>query len=90
MLDRFKVLEFMARNRIANQTELAGRLGVTRQALSGWLTGKEKPSTDKLIALCQELNCTFNDIVVLPKENALGPQILPMTPTAQSAILPTI
>lgn len=90
MLDRFKVFEFMARNRIESQTELAARLGVTRQALSGWLTGKDKPSTDKLIALCQELNCTFNDIVILPKENALRAQILPMAPTTSSTMLPTI
>jgi transcriptional regulator with XRE-family HTH domain len=72
VLDKFKVFEFMARNRITNQSELALRLGVTRQALSGWLTGRERPSMEKLIALCQELNCTFNDIVVLPKESALA------------------
>ena len=44
MIDKFKVLELMARNRIESQTELAKRIGVTRQSLSNWLTGKDKPT----------------------------------------------
>lgn len=67
MIDKFKVLELMARNRIESQTELAKRIGVTRQSLSNWLTGKDKPSIDNLIVLCQELSCTFDDIVIVPK-----------------------
>jgi DNA-binding Xre family transcriptional regulator len=70
VIDKYKVLEFMARKRISKQTELASRLGVTRQSLSNWLTGKDKPTTDNLIALCQELECTFDDIVIIPKGDA--------------------
>lgn len=77
MLDKFKVLELMARNRIASQSELAQKIGVTRQSLSNWLTGKDRPSTDNLILLCQILGCTFDDIVVIPKESAPTQMLIP-------------
>ena len=42
-LNKWKVLELMIAKRIENQAELAKRIGVTRQALSNWMSGISFP-----------------------------------------------
>lgn len=84
---RLKVLELMEREGIATQKDLAERVGVTQQALSAWMRGGSF-TIENLSTLCVELNCSPNDILSRPKENALTTQIPPVAPTVQMA-LPT-
>ena len=71
-LNRFKVLEYMARSGIARQKVLAERVGVTPQALSGWMKG-DAFTLESLGALCRALNCTPNDILDYPNLFGLAP-----------------
>ena len=78
-LNKWKVLELMIAKRIENQAELAKRIGVTRQALSNWMSGISFPSGDSLAALCGELGCTLDAIVELPLPKTDAPAILGLT-----------
>jgi DNA-binding Xre family transcriptional regulator len=71
-LNRFKVLEYMAKSGMDRQKALAERVGVTPQALSGWMNG-EAFTLDNLGALCRALNCTPNDILDYPNLFSLAP-----------------
>jgi DNA-binding Xre family transcriptional regulator len=73
-LNRFRVREYMAKRRIARQKDLAASIGVTAQALSGWMNG-EPFTLDNLGALCRELGCTPNDILELPNRVGLDPGV---------------
>lgn len=64
-LNRYKVLEYMAKRRIGKQKILAEQIGVSQQALSGWLARGETFTLDNLAALCRVLGCTPNDILDL-------------------------
>lgn len=71
MIDFVKVGERIAKYRKAaglNQEELAGRLYVTRQALSKWENGLSVPTVDTLILLCQMLSVSFEEILGLFEE----------------------
>lgn len=78
-INKWKVLELMIAKRIENQAELAKRIGVTRQALSNWMSEISFPSGDSLAALCRELDCTLNDIVELPVPKTDAPVMLGLT-----------
>lgn len=70
-LNRYKVLEYMGKRHIGRQHILASMVGVSPQALSGWMNG-ETFTLDNLGALCRALGCTPNDILDLP--NVFGPE----------------
>lgn len=61
-LNRFRVREYMAKRHILRQKDLADKIGVTAQALSGWMNG-EPFTLDNLGVLCRVLGCTPNDIL---------------------------
>lgn len=61
-LNRYKVLEYMAKRRIPRQRALAARIGVSPQALSGWMKG-DPFTLENLGALCRALGCTPNDVL---------------------------
>ena len=46
-----KIQEFMERNGIRNQTELATRLGLTQSAISSWNAGVRSPTYETCIDL---------------------------------------
>ena len=46
-----KIQEFMERNGIRNQTELATRLGLTQSAISSWNDGVRSPTYETCIDL---------------------------------------
>lgn len=73
-LNRFRVREYMAKRRIARQKDLADKVGVTAQALSGWMNG-EPFTLDNLGELCRALGCTPNDILELPNRGSLDPVV---------------
>jgi DNA-binding Xre family transcriptional regulator len=81
-LNRYKVLEYMAKRRITKQKNLAERIGVSQQALSGWLARGETFTLENLAALCRELGCTPNDILDLsnefsPSKPRRSPELIP-------------
>jgi len=76
-IDRYKVRQQMAVVGIRTFSDLAARVGVSKQALSGWFSGAPF-SSQSLESLCVELGCTPNDILTFdapleaPKELALA------------------
>lgn len=66
----------MAQQGIDTQRELAERLGMSNNAVSEMLSGKRFPTLETIGALCRELSCTPNDILVMepaaPKALALA------------------
>ncbi|MCH5159999.1 MAG: helix-turn-helix transcriptional regulator [Clostridiales bacterium] len=66
MLDSKVIGEKIARLRKAQgltQQELADRIFVTAQAVSGWERGQFLPAVDNLVDLCKLLNCKLTDIL---------------------------
>lgn len=53
-----KRLEQLRKEKKINQSELAGRIGLTQQTISSYEKGKNKPSMDILVRLAQELGVT--------------------------------
>ena len=45
-----------------SQEELAERLGVSRQAVSKWESGKGYPEVEKLLFICRQYHVTLNDL----------------------------
>ncbi len=57
-----------------NASDLATKLGVSRQAVSNWLNGKGFPRPDKLLKLSVLLKLSFNELVV-PSVATMEPQV---------------
>lgn len=64
----------MAKQGIDTQTELAEKIGLSKNAVSEMLAGKRVPSLATVGALCEVLGCTPNDILEMdaPKVFALA------------------
>lgn len=45
------------------QEDVASRLGVSRQTVGKWESGRATPELEKLIALCDLLGCTLDELV---------------------------
>ena len=58
-----------------SQEELAGRVGVSRQAVSKWELGDAAPEVDKLRALAREFGVTVDEL--LSEEVPRGPEQAP-------------
>lgn len=46
-----------------SQEQLADRLGVSRQAISKWESGSSYPDMEKMLQICNILNCTLEDLM---------------------------
>ena len=69
------LLYLRKRNRLT-QEQVAGAVGVSRQALSKWETGESAPDIDNCIALANFYDVTLDDLVrYIPEE-----QLLPIPP----------
>ena len=53
-----------------SQTALAGKLGVTKEAVSKWLSGNKFPRPDKLLRLALTLNLGINELVIRQPDSA--------------------
>ena len=63
-IDRWKVQQLMKRKGIKEFRELAERVGVAPQTVSGWFRGLGFTS-ETLEALCNVLDCLPNDVLTL-------------------------
>ena len=77
-----KYLQFMRKSHNYTQEELAGRLDISRQAVSKWETGITMPDLDTLLKISKLYHITINEI--------LEPDIQPerITDFEQISIIP--
>lgn len=57
-------LQYLRSTRNLTQERLAMLLGVSRQAISKWESGKAYPEMDKLLMICDLFGCTLDDLVL--------------------------
>lgn len=57
-------LQYLRASRNFTQERLAMLLGVSRQAISKWESGKAYPEMDKLLMICDLFGCTLDDLVL--------------------------
>ena len=65
-MDQLKIGKFIAERRKKEdltQMQLAEMLGITNRAVSKWETGKSLPDPSVMLALCEALKITVNDLL---------------------------
>ncbi len=65
-MDQVKIGKFIAECRKNNgltQMQLAGKLNITDRAVSKWENGKAMPDSSIMLALCDELKISVNDLL---------------------------
>ena len=65
-MDQIKIGKFIAerrKNLRLTQAELANRLSITDRAVSKWENGKSMPDSSIMLALCEVLGITVNDLL---------------------------
>lgn len=65
-MDQIKIGKFIAEKRKEQgltQLQLAEKLGITDRAVSKWETGKSLPDASVMLALCEILHITVNDLL---------------------------
>ena len=70
-IDKFKVLELMAKKNIKNQTELANMLGISKNQLSNILNDKFSPIKSNVVELANFLGVSPLEIIEEKKDNEL-------------------
>lgn len=78
-----KNLDYLLRTSGIQQNELANRLGVSKSAVSMWVTGSAVPRMDKVQRITEILNCSINDLLVRPAG-------LDVRPIPKQGMLPVI
>ena len=73
-IDKFKVLELMAKKKIKNQTELANMLGISKNQLSNILSEKFSPIKSNVVELANFLGVSPLEIIEEQKDNELHRQ----------------
>ena len=66
-------LLFLRKRNHLTQEQVAGAVGVSRQALSKWETGESAPDIDNCIALASFYDVTLDDLVRYASEEELLP-----------------
>ena len=62
------ILKSLREERSLTQDQLAGRVMVTRQAVSRWETGETQPNTDTLKLLSKEFGVSINTLLGSPRQ----------------------
>lgn len=57
-----KLLNLRKKNNFSQET-LAEKLNVSRQAVSKWESGSTYPDMEKMLLLCNILNCTLEELI---------------------------
>ncbi len=68
MLLRKDALPALRRERGLTQEELAGRLYITRQAVSRWERGETEPGVDMIKLIARELDVPITELLDMPEE----------------------
>ena len=63
-------LKIIREQRGISQAQLAAMLGITQGAVSQWENGTAKPTFDNIKKLAAVLNCTVDDLLKEPLEEA--------------------
>lgn len=50
------------------QTDLAEKLGVTKQTINGWVKGRVKPPLETAFQIAKKLNCKVDDLWVYDED----------------------
>ena len=66
-MEKENILKSLREARHLTQGQLAGRVMVTRQAVSRWENGETQPSTDTLRLLSKELDVSINTLLGSPR-----------------------
>ena len=56
-------IQCLRKNKGLSQEELADKVGVSRQAVSKWEAGNSYPDMEKMLQMCQILNCHLEDLM---------------------------
>ena len=67
-INKFKVNELMAQKKIKNQTELAGKLGISKNQLSNILSEKFNPIKSNVVQLAEFLEVSPLEIIENKKD----------------------
>ena len=60
---KWHAIDSRRRDRDLTLTDLAGRAGITRQALYNWSIGATQPAPSSLAAVARVLDCQVSDLV---------------------------
>ena len=66
-METFEILKSLREKHGLTQEELAGRVLVTRQAVSRWETGETQPNTETLKLLSREFDVSINTLLGSPR-----------------------
>ncbi|MBQ2963393.1 MAG: helix-turn-helix transcriptional regulator [Clostridia bacterium] len=83
-MDQAKIGRFIAecrKNKNLTQAQLAEKLNITDRAVSKWETGKAMPDSSIMLALCDVLSITVNDLlcgekIIMENSNQKNEQLL--------------
>ncbi|MBQ6932108.1 MAG: helix-turn-helix transcriptional regulator [Clostridia bacterium] len=83
-MDQAKIGRFVAecrKNKNLTQAQLAEKLNITDRAVSKWETGKAMPDSSIMLALCDVLSITVNDLlcgekIIMENSNQKNEQLL--------------
>lgn len=70
-----------------SQSELAARVGVSRQALSAIEAGRQVPSTLRSLHLAQALGCNVEDLFRIPGASVIDARLAPGQPDTRRVVL---
>lgn len=74
-MDMAEQIRTYRRRQDLSQEALAERMGVSRQAVTKWETGKARPSTEKLLRLSQVLEVPLEQLTGAEPAPARGPSV---------------
>lgn len=63
-------IKLLRRRSSVSQQELAGKVGVTQQAVAKWEAGKSYPRGETLVKLASVLSCTIDELFGRSQDSA--------------------
>lgn len=72
-LDKEKIENRMTAAGISTHRELAERMGISREALSRFISGVYNPSWETMESMCNVLGCRVDDLVAYDRPKVAAP-----------------